>query len=359
MAGIGGSASAPVTAGTEAPRSPAQDVVVSVVVPARNERDVIVPCLRALQNQTIGCGRLDVIVVAAGDDGTADIADACASGFARFEVLRLAAGNKNAALQAGCGRAHGDTIVLLDADTQLAPTAIDELHRAVAVDPVSAVHGAAAPRVDTWISRYGELNRRLVKDLRFDGNLRGEVVAMRRALLLGTDLARLFPEAVGAADDVWLGRALAERGYRIRYCAAARATTLVPWTLRGLVRSMLRNRRGGLAVVPFSDAVLQAGRSVLVVAALPAALVAVHWSGALALVCAFPLLVHLGVLSARVEALRRRGLGDHRTSLPAFLALDLLGRALKLWAFVERLTGRRAPESFRGERPDAGIAGAP
>jgi hypothetical protein len=332
---------------------PTSQVEVSVVIPARNERATIPSCLRALRDQTIGASRLEVIVVAAGNDGTAEVARAEGEGrFGGFQVVELAAGNKNAALQAGCARAHGATVVLLDADTELAPAAINELLRALAADPGSAVHGAALPRVDTWVSRYWELNRQLVKDLRFDGTLSGEVVALPRALLVPADLPSLFPQATGAKDDLRLGRALTARGYRIRYAPAARGTTLVPSTLRGLLATMLRNRRGAMEVLPLRDAALQAANSALLLAALPAAL-ASRWSGVAALACA-PLVVHLGRLTAQVTTLRQRYPGARRASLPVFLAIDLVARALKLWAFVERAGGRRAPTTFRGERPAGG-----
>jgi len=221
------------------------------------------------------------------------------------------------------------------------------------VDPGSAVHGAALPRVDTWVSRYWELNRRLVKELRFDGTLSGEVVALPRALLVPADLPTLFPQTTGAKDDLRLGRTLSARGYRIRYAPAARATTLVPSTLRGLLTTMLRNRRGAMEVLPLRDAALQAANSALLLGALPAALAAGRWPAGAALACA-PLVVHLGRLSAQVTTLRRRDPDARRASLPAFLAIDLVARALKLWAFVERAGGRRAPTTFRGERPTCG-----
>jgi len=71
----------------------------------------------------------------------------------------------------------------------------------------------------------------------------------------------------------------------------------------------------------------------------------------LAAVCLAPLVSHIAVLASRLATLRRRGLGDHRRELPRLLVLDLLGRALKVLAFVERITGRDPPHTFRGQRP--------
>src|SRR6185369_1314848 len=125
------------------------------------------------------------IVVAAGRDDTAGAAERAASAadFGRFEVVRVARGNKNVALQAGCPRASAPIVILLDADTELAPDAVAELAHALGEGGERAVHGAPLPRFDTTVSRYWELNRKLRKDLRFDGTLSGEFVALRRATL--------------------------------------------------------------------------------------------------------------------------------------------------------------------------------
>jgi hypothetical protein len=334
---------------------------ISVVIPARDEAAAIGACLAALARQTVGASALEVIVVAAGKDDTAGAAERAGGslGFGRLEVVPIERGNKNVALQVGCAHVTAPVVVLLDADTELAPDAVAELARAVRDGPERAVHGAAVPRFDTWISRYWELNRMLVKDLHFDGALSGEFVALRRATLAGHDPAALFPEATSAKGDLYLARALAARGCRIGYVPSARGTTHTPWTLAGLARTMLRSRRGLMAIATRRDACTQALRAAMLAGGVPAALAVLRWSPALAAVCLVPPLAHAGVVAWRVAALRRRGLGDHRRELPRFLALDLLGRAIKLWAYVERVGGRRAPYSFRGERPGELGAAAP
>jgi len=330
----------------------AEPLAASVIIPARDEETTIAGCLQALAQQTLGPERIEVIVVASGHDRTAEVAAAERSGrFGGFEVIRLGEGNKNAALRAGCRRARTPVMVLLDADTELAPTAVGEMIAALGRQPDSVVHASLAPRRITWVSRYCELNRKLVKDLRFDGQLSGAVVALPRAALPPESLADLFPDRVGAADDLRLGRALQQRGWRIAYAPAAEATTLFPWTLRGLARSMLRNRRGVMAELPRSDGALQAARSAVLLASLLAALLGATRSAWLALVGAIPLLLHAAVLAWRVGMLRRRGLGDYRRGLPIYLGLDLLGRTLKLWAFVESVIGLQPPATFQGERP--------
>jgi hypothetical protein len=326
---------------------------VSVVIPARDEAETIGACLGALARQSIGARALEVVVVAAGEDDTTGMAEraAAGAGFGRLDVERLDDGNKNAALQMGCARVTAPIVVLLDADTELAPDAIAELARAVREGPERAVHGAATPCFDTWISRYWELNRKLLKDLRFDGTLSGEVVALRRSTLAAHDLAALFPTEISAKDDFYLGRVLAAGGCRIGYVRAARATTLVPWTFGVLTATMLRSRRAMIGLAPIGDATMQAALSVALVGGLPAAIVAARLSLAFAAACLAPVTVYACVVTRRVAALRRLGLGDYRREVPSFLLLDLLGRVIKVWSFVERAAGCKAPRGYRGGRP--------
>lgn len=331
---------------------------VSVVIPARDEASSIAGCIAALARQTVGAGLLEVIVVAAGEDDTAAAAQRASAGadFGRFEIVRLEHGNKNIALQVGCLRASAPVVVLLDADTNLADDAIAELGRTVREGPERAVHGAPLPRYDTWVSRYWELNRQLVKDLKFDGMLSGEFIAMRRDTILRIGGNVLFPRLRTVKGDFYLARVLTEHGCGIGYVPKARATTLTPWTFRGLARTMLRARRGAIALASRADALAQSALSAALVGGVPAALLVVSWSRALALLSLMPLVVYVTRLGWSIEMLRRRGIGDHRREVVPFLLLDLTGRAIKVWTLAERVSGRTPPLSFRGERPgEAGV----
>ena len=208
-----------------------------------------------------------------------------------------------------------------------------------------------APRIDTCVARYSELNRKLVKQLRFDGHLSGEVIAMPRMALAEVDLAELFPDGIGANGDAYLGRVLRRRGWHTRFAAAATATTLFPWTVRGLLASQLRNRRSVMMTLPKSEAALQATYGLMLWIALPAAAIASRYSALLGIVCALPLIVHVANSAWRVESLGRHGYGTYWRVLPLYLVLDLIARGLKCWAFVERLMGKQPFTEFHGERP--------
>jgi cellulose synthase/poly-beta-1,6-N-acetylglucosamine synthase-like glycosyltransferase len=334
-----------------------EGMVASVIIPARNEEHTVGACLEGLARQDLDPAVLEVIVVISGTDRTREVViHAGSDKFGRLEVVSLDSGNKNAALRAGCARATGEVVLLVDADTVLAPEAVARFVEAVRRNSKAVFNGALIAREGTWVSRYCELNRKLTKELRFDGNLSGGVIAVARAALAPSDLPELFPDAVGAADDFCLGLALRRRGWRIAYVREASASTLFPRTLSGLLISMLRNRRGVMAVLPLRETAPQAAKSTLLLFSLPASLVAAPYSAWWSLACAAPLLLHVVSYARGVREVFRRGLGDYRRGIAGYLALDLTARGLKLWAFLERLAGRPAPQSFRGERPGAAMA---
>ncbi len=100
---------------------------VSVVIPARNEADRLPLLLESLAAQT---RRPDQVVVVDdhSDDGTA----AAARAFADVVVVSapdMPAGwtGKSWACQTGVARSDGDALVFLDADVELAPTALEAL----------------------------------------------------------------------------------------------------------------------------------------------------------------------------------------------------------------------------------------
>ena len=111
--------------------------LVSVVIPARNERRNIERCARSVLSTTYP--RVDVIVVDDhSTDGTGDIATTIAAADSRLRVIQapaLAEGwfGKQWACAAGAGVARGELLLFTDADTKhepdLLPRAVDALRR--------------------------------------------------------------------------------------------------------------------------------------------------------------------------------------------------------------------------------------
>ncbi len=100
---------------------------VTVVVPARDEADVIGPCIGGLLAQDYPAGRLGVILVDDGSvDGTAEVARAAAAGDPRLRVVPagpLPRGwtGKAHACARGAALAGDGWLCFMDADTRAAP----------------------------------------------------------------------------------------------------------------------------------------------------------------------------------------------------------------------------------------------
>jgi len=91
---------------------------VSVIVPARNEKDNIASCIKSLLSQNYK-GEYEVVVVDDhSDDGTSDVLKERFGDSLHLRVIRQARGNsgKKAALQTGIGASQGEIIATVDAD---------------------------------------------------------------------------------------------------------------------------------------------------------------------------------------------------------------------------------------------------
>src|SRR4051794_18307469 len=131
---------------------------ISIIVPAKDEADVIGDCLRALHAQTHR-GSVQVIVVANNcSDRTAAVARRFARSFRRrgwdLDVLELrlpteAQGTKPSALNAGDAAAAFGHRVYLDADIELSPEALSAIAEALADGVLFC-----GPQMRTWSASY-------------------------------------------------------------------------------------------------------------------------------------------------------------------------------------------------------------
>ena len=95
---------------------------VSVIIPVRNERTALGPCLEAILAQTYPTDSIEIIVVDADSaDGTREIAEDHARRDPRLRVLRNPVGSIPAGLNVGIRAARGEVIARVDARTRLAP----------------------------------------------------------------------------------------------------------------------------------------------------------------------------------------------------------------------------------------------
>jgi glycosyltransferase involved in cell wall biosynthesis len=101
-------------------------MVISVIIPARNEERYIAPTLRSFYNQP----SYERIVVANGcssDDDTANIAHDLGA-----KVLEMEKGNTSMARNTGAASAEGDVLIFNDADTLVAPNYLESTADSIA-----------------------------------------------------------------------------------------------------------------------------------------------------------------------------------------------------------------------------------
>jgi peptidoglycan-N-acetylglucosamine deacetylase len=217
---------------------------VSVLIPAYNEEKVIVATVERILASDYR--NLEVLVI---DDGSIDrTAEVIRRRFvdeARVAVISIPNGGKAHALNTGLGRAEGEVVVALDADTQFNTDTISRLVRWFADPEVGAVAGNAkvGNRIN-MITRWQaleyvvaqNLERRALSALDTLTVVPGAVGAWRREALL--ELGG-FP-ADTLAEDQDLTIAVQTAGYRVLFDTTAIAWTEAPATFRGLSRQRFR-----------------------------------------------------------------------------------------------------------------------
>lgn len=97
--------------------------MISVVIPALNEEQLIGPCLRSVRDQAFH-GNYEVIVV---DNGSTDDTVQIAEKHADYVFIEEQKG-KYAAANTGARQAHGNILAFLDADTIVQPNWLSTIH---------------------------------------------------------------------------------------------------------------------------------------------------------------------------------------------------------------------------------------
>ncbi len=112
----------------------------SVVIPTHDTRDLTLRCVQTLEAE--GTDGLEIVVV---DDGSSDdTAEALAAAHPRVRVVRnVAAAGFTRAANLGMAQAHGDVLLLLNSDTEVASGSFAPLLAAFERDPRLGAAGAA------------------------------------------------------------------------------------------------------------------------------------------------------------------------------------------------------------------------
>lgn len=176
--------------------------VISFIVPAHNEAQLLGATLSALHAAAATQPCEIIVVDDASTDATAQVAELGGAHVLRVEHRHIAA-----ARNAGAGMARGDVLVFVDADTCIDA---DVLAAALAALRNGAVGGGATVRLQGRLALYERLSAHVAAwVLRLTRIAPGCFVFCRRAAF---DAVGGFDETWYAAEDIAISRALARVG---------------------------------------------------------------------------------------------------------------------------------------------------
>lgn len=221
---------------TEAP-------VISFIVPAHNEQELIEPCLRSIRDAADALSEPYEIVVVndASTDATRSRALACGA-----RVVDVALRRISAVRNAGAAAAHGRYLVFVDADTQVTRAVVRAAAAALdAGDVGGGCRVAFEGRIPFWARLFLPVFSRLY---RWFGGAAGCFVYCTRSAY---EQVGGFDESLYASEEVSLSWALARVGrFRVlREHVVTSGRKLRTHTAGELLGALLRLGWGGRAAV--------------------------------------------------------------------------------------------------------------
>lgn len=328
----------------------------TVLVPAFNERETIADTVSSLQEQTTPPAEI-IVVDDCSTDGTGDAARACA-----VTVIRPPqnTGSKAGAQTFALARVRTPFVMAIDADTVLAPDAIEKILAAFDAPDIAAACGFVLPR---HVSSIWERGRYIEYLLAF--SFYKPIQDYFEKPMISSGCFSAYRTEVLRSVGGWSTRTLAEdmdltwtfyeREYRVRFVPDAVCYPIEPHSLRLMGKQLRRWSHG------FVQNVRLHGRALLEVPVLRW-FVAVAFVDAtvsslyyllllplLALVFAAPLLLLLYAIDITMilvpvlfQASARRELGRALVSVPSFLPLRFVNSFYFLEAVWSELILQRS-----------------
>jgi dolichol-phosphate mannosyltransferase len=144
----------------------ASPLVISVVVPCKNERDNVAPLVEELAVALRGLGPFEVIYV---DDGSTDGMGDEIARLARDrpwlrQIRHARSAGQSAGVRTGVRAARADIIATLDGDGENNPAYIPQLYRALVASPENGI--AAGQRVGRKASGFKKLQSKVANAVR-------------------------------------------------------------------------------------------------------------------------------------------------------------------------------------------------
>ena len=324
------------------------------MIPAYNEADSLTDSIRSLQQQTVTPAEI-VVIDDCSTDATAEVASALG-----VTVLRPPqnTGSKAGAQSFALDRVHTDLVMALDADTTLAPDAIELLLPAFSDPEVTAACGSVLPRhVRTlWErGRYIEYMLAFGFFKRIQDHYGKPLISSGCFSIYRTEELR----ALGGwstrtmAEDMDLTWTMYEAGKKVRFLPAAVSYPIEPHNFHFISKQLRRWSHGFVQNVRLHKrSLLRLGylRSIVTVAfwdALMASLAYLVLIPVLA-VAIDPLILLAYLIDAPVvmvpvlwHAAERKEAGRALASLPSFFVLRIVNGAFMLRALWNELVARR------------------
>jgi cellulose synthase/poly-beta-1,6-N-acetylglucosamine synthase-like glycosyltransferase len=227
-----------------APDQPDFQPIVSVLIPAYNEEDVIVYTVNSVLESDYP--RLEVIVVDDGsNDGTGELLEAQFGRNPAVRIIHQPNNGKPAALSHALAEASSSIIVTIDADTAIEPNAISKLVRHFVNPRVGAVAGnvKVGNRI-SWLTRWQaleyitsqNLEKRAFDLLNCIPVVPGALSAWRAEAI--NDSGGFSADTV--AEDTDLTITIRRAGWKINYEEEAVGWTNAPETAATLIRQRFR-----------------------------------------------------------------------------------------------------------------------
>lgn len=221
---------------------------VSVVIAAHNEKEHIAKCIESILAVDYPREKLEVIVV---DDGSTDGTLAVAKSYEKdgVRVLAKKQGGKSSALNLGIGKARGEFVATMDADSYVTPGTMRELLPYFSDPDVMAVTPAIKIRPSgSWIKEIQRVEYLLILFSRKLLNFIDSVPVTPGPFSMFR--AKVFSEIGGFSEksiveDMEIALRIQSRHYKIRSSMTAEVYTEPPATFGELVRQRVRWQRGG------------------------------------------------------------------------------------------------------------------
>jgi cellulose synthase/poly-beta-1,6-N-acetylglucosamine synthase-like glycosyltransferase len=302
----------------------------TVIVPAYNEADTIADTIRSLQGQTTPPEEI-LVIDDCSTDATGEVASSLGATVLRPERNT---GSKAGAQSFALDRVRTPIVMAVDADTTLAPDAVERLLRAFADPEVTAACGSVLPRhVRTlWErGRYVEYMLAFGFFKRVQDHFGKPLISSGCFSIYRTEALRALGgwSARTMAEDMDLTWAMYEAGKKVRFLPAAVSYPIEPHDFAFASKQLRRWSHG------FVQNVRLHWRSLLGLGFLRSTVAVAFWD---ALLASLAYLVLIPVLSVAIDPL----------ILLAYLIDAPVVMVPVLWHAVERGEVRRALASLPG-----------